>query len=244
MRLHPLRLSVIASLIAVMLSGCGQSGKETQPVAAAPSPAPAPAEALASASEKSQPPTAKSEPSPTGERPAATPASAEEWADIQKFIQTMWDISAKQELAHKKREVDSASSVKKMNLVGMAQAQVTYIGQIDKARAALKRTKLPKVADKDAETFIADAYDSLNKKLVLEREQTGAVLAIMAEQMEKPTEDEIATMRRDIDFQTMRIVMSLNRIYWTYGYKSEDIDDNYGLMKGAKPASTVSFSRG
>lgn len=156
----------------------------------------------------------------------------------------MWGISARQELAHKKREVDSASSVKKRDLVGMGRAQVAYIGQIDKAMAALERTKLPKVADKDADTFIADAYDSLNKKLVLERQQTLAVMAVMAEQMEKPTDDQIAEMRSAINFQTMHSVLSLNRIYWTYGYESTDIDDEFRLKKGAKPASTVSFSRG
>ncbi len=177
-------------------------------------------------------------------RPAATPASAAEWAEIQKFVQDIWSIAARQGAAQKQREAKIAASARKFDLDGVRKAQVSYLTQLDVASAALRQLKLPNVADKDGAAFIAKAYDSLHSMFLMEREQADAVIKGIKNPAKLPAEHELASLTRDINRKSALTVLSLHRIYWNYGYQDEDFDEKtFALKKAASAARTVSFNR-
>lgn len=241
---HPtLRASVIAGLLAVMLSGCGQSGNETKPV---PTATARPAEKVQPAPVAAAPasPAEKAPPLAPGEHPAAVPASAAEWADTQEFVQSIWDLTLRQERAQKKREADVAIAAKNRDFVGLGQAQVDFLEQLGKSQKALDRIEVPEVADQDASRFMADAYDALKASMLLNRAQTQALMGGMVRPDQMPSEEDMAEVNRAISVKNGMSVMSLFRVYWTYGYDSKDVEDKtFALKKGAKPAQTVSFNR-
>ncbi len=178
-------------------------------------------------------------------RQAATPASAAEWAEVQKFVQEIWSIAARQGDAQKKREAKIAASARKFDLDGVRKAQVNYLAQLDVALAALDRLKLPNVADKDGAVFISKAYDSLHSMFLMEREQADAVIKGIKNPAELPSEQELASLTHDINRKSALTVLSLHRIYWNYGYQDEDFDEKtFALKKGARPWPMVSFNRG
>lgn len=182
--------------------------------------------------------------SASGERPAAKPANAAEWAQIQKFAQSVWAIGNRHQ-AQKKREAATALAAKKLDLQGVRKAQVVYLHQLDNAMTALKQTMKPEVADQDGKKFIAAAYDNLNGMLLLSQKQTEAVVNAIDDPDRATPEQELVDMNSAINFKTALMVMSLHRLYWNYGFDNEDIDEeSFAIKPSAHPHATVSFNRG
>lgn len=228
MRYQTLITSAVSCILALTFSGCGQTDQ---------------------APEKSRP-EERSTPTTTSDaalqvRPAAVPASAKEWSDIQKFIHHIWAIATNVGQAQKKLEVANTAFANKLDLNGIRNAEARHLVELDKARATLDRTYVPKVADRDGAAFVLKAYNNLKDLIMLERHQTEVVINALDNPDEMPPEQELGDMTRNINIKTGMTVMSLHRLYWTYGYKDKDFDEkNYSLKKGAKPSATVSFNRG
>lgn len=179
------------------------------------------------------------------ERPAATPASAAEWAEIQKFVRDIWTIGSRQGQAQGRLKTTVATLAAKYDLNGIRKAQIKYLAQLDDALAALERVHVPKVANEDAEKFISKAYGSLNDKLLIEREETVSFVKGLKDSRQIPSNEEIVSMNNDINRKTALMVVSLHRIYWNYGYSNEDFDEKtFAIKAGAKSQSTISFNPG
>jgi hypothetical protein len=178
-------------------------------------------------------------------RPAAVPASAKEWSDIQQFARRIWAIATSVGDAQKKVRTATTVAANKLDLIGVRDAELRHLVQIDRARAALERTNIPKVANPDGQAFAAKAYNSLKEVILLERRQTETVIKSLNNPEETPPEQELAGMTREINVKTGFTVISLHRLYWNYGYQDDDFDEKtFSLKRSARPSTTTSFNRG
>ncbi|VVE84961.1 hypothetical protein [Pandoraea sputorum] len=222
---------IIATLSVLALSACGQSDD----VARTPPPASASAGSLPNGS--SQPQAA------SPERPAAKFASAAERSSIEKFTSDVWKLVREQDKAHNTLLATQKQAVSKGDASAFASSLLAYQTSLKGIATRLDNLTMPEVADKDTDKFMNLAIGNARDAIEFEMDKNIAIAEMLSGRRDLP-ESEIAARNSKVNGTNALAVLYLNRIYWNYGYETDDIDEkSFTLKKSAKPSETTSFTR-
>ncbi|CAN7775034.1 hypothetical protein [Paraburkholderia hospita] len=177
-------------------------------------------------------------------RPAAEPANAREWADLQNAASALWSVGEREGAAHDRLMRALRRSAENLDAAEMAKALLRYQFALRDLQKQLGAITLPEISNEEAAGYLVTAQVALDKGLELEMRKNEALIHSMGSG-ESPSDDELQAQNAAVNEQTGRAVMAISRTYWTYGYQSTDIDDKtFRIKKGVKPQAMVDFNRG
>lgn len=220
-------------LAATLLAACGKGDEPRQAVTQAPP--------VAQTAEGTSAHRLEDAPRGIAKRSAAK-ATPEEWRAIQAFTKRIWGLTTKQQNAYDLMRKKQMAALENGNAGAIALAIIRYRDALWSVAQTLDETSAPDVADENTARYMDAVLTHYTLAMAAEQRKFQGIIDSAIDGQAGPT-SESDSDTREVNGNRALTVLNLNRIYWNYGYDSNDIDGRtFTPKKGAKPSATVEFN--